>query len=217
MKITDLSYLDILRASKESIESIVYEQDNSEVKEKCDIGIILGNESLMGLRCDKGIQLYEDGLVDKLVVTGGIGILNHDRKTPEADKMHTILRDRGIPDKDIIVENESHDTNENMINSLKIISSRYSNIDVRKIKYAIITSDFHIRRSLALFAHAIGTYDNAFGSKVLDGRTDINSWYNSLPTKITIYKEAMTLLLYTRQGKFLGDLEMPDINKGRSL
>lgn len=33
MKLTELSYIDILRASKDLIADIVYEQENNEVKE----------------------------------------------------------------------------------------------------------------------------------------------------------------------------------------
>ncbi len=217
MKLTELSYIDILRASKDLIADIVYEQENNEVKEKCDIGLILGNESLMDIRCAKGIELYEQGLVEKLAVSGGIGFLNHDRKTPEANKMYDILRELGIPDKDIIVENESRDTKENITNTLKIVASKYSNIDIKNLKYALITSDFHLRRGLGLFGKTIGSDKNIFGSGVLDGKTDINSWENFLSTKITIYKEAITLLNYAKRGKFLHDIYLPELDADKSL
>ncbi len=210
MKLTKLSYIDVLKATKEELTDIVFEQENSEVQEKCDVGIILGSEALYKGRSDKGIELYKNGLVEKLAVTGGIGFLNHDRKTPEAHKMYEYLVERGIPKKDILVENESRDTRENMTNTLRILESRYSGLDVRDLSYAIITSDFHVRRSLGLFGKVLGIDEKITGSGVLDGKTDINSWYNSPYGRKTIRKEALLLLNFAKKNRFLHDIEISE-------
>ncbi len=100
---------------------------------------------------------------------------------------------------------------ENIKNSFELLNDKY---DYLKLKYALITSDFHIRRCLGLFENALGRGDTLFGSGVLDGVKDINSWNNSIAGRKQILQEALSLCLYVQQGK-LKDIELPDVQQLR--
>lgn len=193
--------------SNEEIENIVFEKGNNKIDEKCDIGFIFGGTSMIPYRVDQGIKLYEKELVSKLLISGGIGFMNVDRVTPEAINMRDYLLEKGIPRGDIIVENRSRSTIENIKNSLNLINEKY---DYQKLKYALITSDFHIRRCLGLFEKILGRGDTLFCSGVLDGTRDINSWTNSIAGRKQILQEALLLCLYVKQGK-LKDIEISDM------
>ena len=101
-------------------------------KGKADIAIVMGNKvytdgSLspwLRLRVDKAYQLYKDGQVDKLFVSGGI----EDEGQREGDAMKNYLVRKGVPDSVIIKDNygmNSYATAQNFIklNQTKHFSS----------------------------------------------------------------------------------------------
>ena len=159
--------------------------DNDEI-DNCDIGIILGGVSMIPYRVDGGIKLYREGKVKKLLVSGKYGYKGK-KKEIEAHKMRDYLISNGIPEEDIIVEDESRDTEENMINSIKLID------DYKKI--VIITSEFHLKRSLILFKK----YSNkeVYGYGVKDGLYDKENWYKTSKGKRRIRLELFILKMFT--------------------
>ena len=81
---------------------------------EADAALILGNTvnadgslsiRLRG-RVERGLELYQDGLVRKIVVSGGLGKEGH----LEGDAMAAWLVAQGVPAADIIVDNEGSNT-----------------------------------------------------------------------------------------------------------
>lgn len=109
--------------------------------QKADAGIILGaalwNEQpspALKERLDYAIELYEEGLVDYLILSGGKP--NYSRGLSEAEGMQRYLADAGIPQDKLLLETQSRDTYENVefskrvaekhgLSSLMIISHQY--------------------------------------------------------------------------------------------
>jgi uncharacterized SAM-binding protein YcdF (DUF218 family) len=95
------------------------------------------------------IQLYKLGLIKKILVSGGTGLLLKDGE-PEADKFKNVMIMAGVPEDDILIENKTRNTGESAIAVKKIIDSlQYEPKDC-----LLITSAFHMRRSLACYNHA---------------------------------------------------------------
>lgn len=115
---------------------------------KSDVAIILGASTYNGEvspvyqeRINHGIYLYTNGYVEKLIVTGGTGKGNHESDAYAA-KQYAILQ--GIPESDILTEDTSTITQENLENA-KII------MDENNYDTAIIVSDpLHMRRAILL-------------------------------------------------------------------
>ncbi|MCF6285744.1 MAG: YdcF family protein [Candidatus Hydrogenedentes bacterium] len=93
--------------------SIIYDGFTDEVASS-DVALILGNKvnpdgslskRLRG-RLDKGLSLYQQGLVPKLIVSGGLGNEGH----LEGDAMAAYLVEKGILAEDIIIDNEGVNT-----------------------------------------------------------------------------------------------------------
>ena len=126
MKLSKLKISDILfRLSDDEITNIVFEKDNKFKKIKSTIGIVLGGPSMIPHRIDKVLELYNQGLIEKILVSGGIGFFNLDKKTPEARILEEYLFQRGIQKKDIIVEEQSTDTFDNIYFSIQILSQYF--------------------------------------------------------------------------------------------
>lgn len=147
----------------------------STIDQKCksDVAIILGASTSNGEvspvyreRINHGIDLYNEGYVDKLIVTGGMGKGN-DRSDAYTAKQYAVSQ--GIPETDILTEDVSTITQENLENS-KVI------MDENEWNTAIIISDpLHMRRTM-LLAEDAGI--NAYSSPTKTSR------YVSLKTQI---------------------------------
>lgn len=96
----------------------------------------------------QGLALLKKGVAPVLLVSGGSGSITfQDHK--EADRVQTYLREIGVPDSAVMIENESRNTYENAINSAALLKKRFPNG-----KYLLITSGYHMRRSLGCFSKA---------------------------------------------------------------
>lgn len=207
MKISDIKYHDILFANKKDIEKIVFDTEHQELKEKCDVGIVFGGISMIPNRVEQAIFLYEKGQIDRILVSGGIGYLNTDRKNLEADKLQSYLLNKGIPKNDILVEDKSRNTHENIKFFLEVLKKEYT---LKNLKLALISSDFHIRRCLALSSSYFDK-EKLFGSGVKDGITDIDNWKTSLYGKRLILTEAL-LLCYYAKNKVINDIDIKSLS-----
>jgi uncharacterized SAM-binding protein YcdF (DUF218 family) len=124
-----------------------------------EAGILLGglagydkNErGYFGDNADRFIQttnLYHQGIIKKIIVTGGTG--SQQQKEPaEAIYLHTQLLSNGIKEQDIIVESRSRNTYENAVYTKQIIDSMQL-----PAPFVLITSAQHMKRSISVFNKA---------------------------------------------------------------
>lgn len=208
MKLTEMKSRDIFtsKTTPEDVEKIVFSGDNlSKNQAHNNVAVLLGGPGMIPYRADKGIWLYEEKKVEKVLVSGGIGYLNTDRTTPEAFKMRDYLLSQGIPDKDILVEPFSRSTIENMANSLAILEGLLYNLNETEL--TVVTSDFHLRRGMGLLINALGKSTNVYGASSKDGVTDIDSWQNSFAGRKQIMQEALLLIKYAKEHR-IPDMEI---------
>lgn len=126
-----------------------------------DVGIVLGGMSVYDEEYDRvqfyrgadrllqAVELYKLGMIKKIVFTGGSGrILHPEMKEGNYIKRYLIFM--GIPEKDFIIESKSQNTHENALYTKNLLEEK-------KIKgrFLLITSAFHMRRSMNCFA-AVG-------------------------------------------------------------
>ena len=129
-----------------------------DLKEKYDYGILLGGmidiestqENILFLKNNdrllNTIELFSEKRIKKILISGASGSINSELK--EAEILKKYLVKIGIPDSCVIAENSSKNTYENAIYSEKILTQIHSSKDFNCL---IITSDYHMRRSLACF------------------------------------------------------------------
>lgn len=92
-------------------------------------------------RINHAIQLYEDGLVRKIIFTGGVG---HRDQLSEAEVGRNYALARGVPQEAILIEPNSTSTLENLANA-KLLAEQHG-LD----SYLIVSTPFHMRRALSL-------------------------------------------------------------------
>ncbi|TGL87620.1 YdcF family protein [Leptospira congkakensis] len=95
-------------------------------------------------RLTDAVRMYKAGKVKKVLFTGGSGLLFANTYR-EADLAKELFLDLGVPEKDLIWENNSRNTYENALETKKILQDK-------KIESAIlVTSAFHMKRAAGCF------------------------------------------------------------------
>ena len=98
-------------------------------------------------RAMEAVYLYKNKKDTNILVTGGIGYFSHDKNSKEANKMQQFLLENGVKDTDIIIEDNSKNTYQNIKYSYNILSNIYN---LEKVNILLVTSDFHMKRCVYL-------------------------------------------------------------------
>lgn len=123
-------------------------------------GLLKGEKvsKLLADRLDKGKKVYDRSFTAcRIIVSGGKG---PDEKISEAQAMKNYLVEKGVPEEEIIMEDASADTMENLINSKAIIEKRKGRKDT-----AVVTSSYHIYRAM-IYARRIGFPVTGIGAHI---------------------------------------------------
>jgi len=91
------------------------------------------------------VELYRKGYIKKIIFTGGSGRILHP-EMKEGNYINRYLLYMGIPKEDFLIESESQNTRENATLTKKLLGE--NNI---KGEFLLITSAFHMRRSVGCF------------------------------------------------------------------
>ena len=150
-------------------------------------GLINGDKvsKLLQERLDKAILVYrKDPSPTKLIPSGGKG---SDESISEAEAMKRYLLEQGVPEDDIIMEDKSTTTLENLKFSKDIIDSR----EGRKYT-ALVTSNYHVYRALR-YCRRVGLKCKGIGSHVA-----FYYWPSALIREfIAIHTEKKHAILFT--------------------
>ena len=206
-----LSKIDDSYLTDQQIDSIVY-SDTEDDNLSSEYALVFGNNMLVKERVNTTVQAYKNGRIHKVVFMGGVnGVSNQDNSTiPEAEKMKDLALSLGINENDILVDNKSNNTFENIENAMKLLPSDVSHI-------SIITSEFHLKRCYAILKK---NYPNIKVTMISsrDGFSDRDNWFlsdNSWNSgrSLATY-EAHLLAKYAKENKIFDlKINIDNINK----
>jgi len=152
-----------------------------------DVIIVLGSAVWQGerpspslyARTQQGIALYRTGYAPHLIFSGGLG-----RNPPtEAEVMRRLATNAGVPTEAMVLEDQSHSTEENLANSKRLM-------DARGWRTAIIVSDpFHLLRA-EMIARDLGMDATGSGAQTSPTytATAMRVWYTA--------REALAIVWY---------------------
>ncbi len=83
-----------------------------------DLAFVFGNREIAPELAARAVKLYRDGQVDNILVTGGVKTRSG---LTEAEAIYKDLKQAGVPSRHILVENESRNTEENIVLGKKIV------------------------------------------------------------------------------------------------
>ena len=124
----------------EEITKYIFLEDTDQ---KGDLAFVFGTWDVWHESLQKAAQLYKTGLVPKVLVSSGV---NPVTGVIEGDLMASDLEKLGVPKVDILIENKSTNTLENVLFSKDIIDNE---LGLKNIKTIVgIVKNYHARRAL---------------------------------------------------------------------
>lgn len=205
-----LSLINNENLTDDMVDKIVY-SDTCDNLRNTTYGIVFGNSMLIKERVNTAYDAYKSGRIKKVIFSGGSnGVSNQNNDTvAEAVKMRELAIKLGIKEEDILIDDKSNNSFENVKNSFDLIKNK--NI----AEVAIITSEFHLKRCYAIIKKSYPNIDVIMiHSK--DGFSDRDNWFlsdNSWNSgrSLATY-EANILIKYAKENKII-DLDIKDIDK----
>ena len=140
---------------------------------------------IFSARVDVAVELYKEGKVSKILVSGDNSTLTHNEVNPA----RLYLIEKGVPSEDIFLDHAGFDT----------YSSMYRARDIFGVSSMIITTQsFHLYRSIFIARH--------LGIEAYGVRADVsNLLFRNYIREIFANEKAIIDLVTNRQPKFLGD------------
>ena len=132
-----------------------------------------------GDRLLQAISLWKQGVAPKIVFTGGSGSVMHQDKR-EGVFIRDYLRSIGVPDSAVIYETESKNTHENATFTKPLLAK-----EAPGGRYLLVTSAFHMRRSLGCFEKA-GIHVSPYSTDRYSGPPKFEFDYAFLPDAGTL-------------------------------
>ncbi len=204
-----LSQINDMNLTDEQIDNIVY-SDIEDDGLSSEYALVFGNSMLIKQRVNASVEAYKNGRIKKIVYMGGTnGVSNQNNSTiPEAIKMKQLALSLGVKENDILIDDTSNNTFENIENAMKLLPSNINHI-------SIITSEFHLKRCYAILKK---NYPNMFVTMIpsKDGFSDQDNWFlsdNSWNSgrSLATY-EAHLLVKYAKENKIY-DFQIKEFDK----
>lgn len=118
----------------------------SHTLERSDCILVLGSHDTRV--AERGAELYLQAWAPILIFSGGLGRLTGDTWTEtEADKFAAIAEKMGVPKENILIENRSTNTGENILFTQQLLKER--NLDPQS--FIVVQKPYMERRSFATF------------------------------------------------------------------
>lgn len=154
----------------------IYVDGSRSAIQTADYAIVYGNKvhvngepsQRLKERLNAGLELYENGKVKAVMVSGGFGKEGHD----EAIVMAAYLEESGIPSKDIIVDSHGNNTHLTSVNAAELLGTDSSVIAVSQL--------YHLSRArLSLHNNGFEAVGSSYPS--FTERRDIYSYLREVP------------------------------------
>lgn len=190
-----LSELNQNSFSKELIHDILFKNISDDGK-PCDCIFVPSSRTGTKYRTPAVVEQYFLGRSSKILFSGG-----DNGEFFESVPMKEMALESGVPEKDIIMETNSTNTKENVIESLLVLDEYLGLKNIQRIM--ICTAFYHMRRChLTLQKYAPSWIEYSF-YPVLDKTTRPDNWWNYENGRNRVCKEIKGLIHYAKIGDIL--------------
>jgi uncharacterized SAM-binding protein YcdF (DUF218 family) len=133
--------------SDSALAQIIWDFDVSlDQVEKAGVILVLGSHDIRVAH--RGIELLKSGFAPTIIFSGGFGRLTHDTwKKSEAETFADEARKAGVSENQIIIEDHSTNTGENIAFTSKLLQER----NINPHSFIVVQKPYMLRRTLATF------------------------------------------------------------------
>ena len=183
--------------SHELIDRLLFDglQDRGE---HADCIMVLGSTKAATYRVPVAVDAYHAGRASKIMLCGGAVKDFPDGKCSEAEYMRRAALASGVAEADIILEDSSQNTVENILFALIKLQRSFWLNNVRSI--LLVTTAYHMRRSLAIARYLFPDHITIIPCPADDNNTRRDNWMNTPSGMERAKGEAMKIVRYVTSG-----------------
>lgn len=173
-------------------------QNLEDTGDHADCIIVLGSIKAAQYRVPVAVEAYKAGRAGKIMLCGGAIRDFSDGRYSEAEHMRKAAFEFGVTEENIILENSSQNTVENILFSLIELQRSFSLNNIHSV--LLVTTAFHMRRSLSIARYLFPEHITVIPCPADDTNTKRDNWMNT-PEGIKRAKgEAMNIVRYATNG-----------------
>lgn len=166
--------------------------------EPADCILVLGSSKAAQYRVPVAVEAYKAGRAKKIMLCGGVVRDFSDGTCREAEHMCKTALELGAAEEDVILENSSQNTVENILFALVEMQRAFCLNNVHRV--LLVTTAYHMRRSLAIAKYLSPPHITIIPCPANDHNTRRDNWMKT-PIGIERTKgEAMNLVRYVNNG-----------------
>lgn len=181
----------------EVIDRLLF-QGLEDTGENADCIIVLGSVKAAKYRVPVAVDAYKVGRADKIMLCGGKLRDFPAGKYSEAEHMHQAALELGVAEEDVILEDSSQNTVENILFALIELQRAFWLNKVRKVM--LVTTAYHMRRSLAIARYLFPEHIAIVPCPANDNNTRRDNWMNTSVGIERAKGEAMNIVRFVING-----------------
>ena len=163
-----------------------------------DCILVLGSTKAAKYRVLAAVKAFSAGRAEKILLCGGKTKSFPSGTMTEAENMLEKALESGVPETSILMENQSQNTIENMLYSLiELQRSLWLN---RVKSILLVTTTYHMRRSLHLARYLFPAHISVHPCPADDTTTKRDNWMNSKEGIDRAKAEAQKIIKYVHNG-----------------
>jgi uncharacterized SAM-binding protein YcdF (DUF218 family) len=190
-----ISSLEMERLTSKQMANLLF-SDIKDDQKHGDCILVVGSSKALQYRLPKAVELYKQGRAGKILFSGGVKWQGSEYS--EAQQLKKKAISLGIPEKDILTEDLSLHTLENVLASLLVLDREFHLHNIRRL--LVVTTSYHMRR-LHL---TLKTYMPDWISFTLcpadDDNTNEDNWFLSEIGVKRVKGETAKLIRYVKEG-----------------
>ncbi|MGN0660806.1 MAG: YdcF family protein [Oscillospiraceae bacterium] len=196
MRISQISEDNI---TDEIVDRVLFEgiRDNGE---NADCIIVLGSSKAVQYRVPAAVNAYENSRSLKLLMCGGPRQLSNGENVIEAENMCNRALELGVPADAIICEKNSKNTIENFLFAMVELQRAFWLNRIHSV--LLVTTTYHMRRSLALARYLFPAHIEVYPCPVDDTNTKRSNWMNSEEGRKRAIAETANIIRCVKNGVF---------------
>ena len=160
--------------------------------ENADCIIVLGSMKAAKYRVPVAVEAYKARRASKLMLCGGKLRDFPDGKYSEAEHMRQAALVLGVAEEDIVLENSSQNTVENILFALVELQRTLWLNKVRRV--LLVTTAYHMRRSLSIARYLFPDHIEIIPCPANDNNTRRDNWMNTQVGTDRAKKETMKIV-----------------------
>ena len=181
----------------EVIDRLLF-QGLEDTGENTDCIIVLGSIKAAKYRVPVAVDAYNAGRTSKIMLCGGKIRDFPDGHYSEAEHMRQAALALGVAEEDIVLENSSQNTVENILFALVELQRTFWLNKVRRV--LLVTTAYHMRRSLAIARYLLPKHITVIPCPANDNNTRRDNWMNTPVGTKRAKNEAMKIIEYVING-----------------